>query len=169
DAHLVVDSVLQYEQGATLQREWATSQAGIVLASPILYRLNQIQLRPEVTPRPLLDLRVRQALAHGIDNQAANAALYGGQAIVSDTIVSPLADYYPAVAKAISTYPYDPRRAQQLLDEAGLVRGTNGVYSGAAGELFPLVVRFTANPTAEAENTVMVEGFRRLGLDATTE
>jgi ABC-type transport system substrate-binding protein len=31
------------------------------------------------------------------------------------------------------------------------------------------VVRFTANPTAEAENAIMVEGFRRIGFDATGE
>jgi peptide/nickel transport system substrate-binding protein len=169
DAHIVVDSVLQYQQAEVLQREWAATQAGIVLMSPIQYRLDQIQLRPEVTPRPLLDVRVRRALAHAIDKQGLNAALFGGQAVVSPTITSPLTAYHPAVAQAITVYAYDLRRAQQLLDEAGLARRADGLYVGSTGEPFPLTVRYTAAPTAAAENTIIVEGFRRIGIEAVAE
>jgi ABC-type transport system substrate-binding protein len=166
DAHIAIDAFLMYEQGAILQREWGPRNGGTVLYSPILYRNSHIQLRPEmVSTRALLDVRVRRSLAHAIDKNGVNDALMGGTAIVTDSLLSPLADYYPAIDRAITKYPFDLRRAQQLLEEAGLSRGGDGFLVDPQGEPFKLDVRTLANPQHESENAIIVECF---GASAST-
>jgi len=64
----------------------------------------------------IADLRVRQALLHAIDREAIASQLYPNQANVLDTkIPKGLPEYY----KNAVTYPYDPEKAKQLLQEAG--------------------------------------------------
>ena len=59
----------------------------LFLFFPTLWRSVQVQLRPElVAPRSLLDLRVRRALAHAVDKQALNDALFEGQGIMSEAV-----------------------------------------------------------------------------------
>jgi peptide/nickel transport system substrate-binding protein len=167
DAHIAIDFVLMYEQGAILQREWAPSQGGTVLLSPILYRNSLFQFRPEMMATPaILDVRFRRALVHAFDKQAVNDALIGGHAILVEGLLSPLSDYWPAVEPHILKHAYDTRRAQQLLDEMGLQRGADGSYLGPDRQPFRFEIRVIANPTQESENAIMVEGYRRLGIDA---
>ncbi|SPD67609.1 Dipeptide ABC transporter, substrate binding protein (plasmid) [Cupriavidus taiwanensis] len=70
------------------------------------------------------DVRVRQALAHAIDLNALNKVVWFGfgKPAVSP-VVSTLGQFFnPSVPK----YPYDPARAEALLDAAGLKRGADG-------------------------------------------
>jgi peptide/nickel transport system substrate-binding protein len=170
EAHIAVDFVLMYEQGVILEQEWsprAGGDRGTVLYSPVLYRNSIFQLRPEMAATPaLLDVRFRRALTHAVDMQAIIDALIGGKAVVAPSLLSPLVDYYSTIERVVTKYPYDLRRAQQLLDEVGLPKGGDGFYVNPNGEPFKFEVRYTANPTHEAENAVIVDGFRRLGLNA---
>ncbi|MEC3767082.1 ABC transporter substrate-binding protein [Cupriavidus sp. SS-3] len=70
------------------------------------------------------DVRVRQALAHAIDLNTLNKVVWFGfgKPAVSP-VVSTLGQFFnPNVPK----YPYDPARAEALLDAAGLKRGADG-------------------------------------------
>lgn len=70
------------------------------------------------------DVRVRQALAHAIDLDALNKVVWFGfgKPAVSP-VVSTLGQFFnPNVPK----YPYDPAKAEALLDAAGLKRGADG-------------------------------------------
>ncbi|SPD46815.1 ABC transporter substrate-binding protein [Cupriavidus neocaledonicus] len=70
------------------------------------------------------DVRVRQALAHAIDLNALNKVVWFGfgKPAVSP-VVSTLGQFFnPNVPK----YPYDPAKADALLDAAGLKRGADG-------------------------------------------
>ena len=60
-------------------------------------------------PFELGDLRIRQAIAHSLEKEGINDALYGGQSVVTDTMISPLFDYYPAVEPSVVRYPRDAR------------------------------------------------------------
>ncbi len=169
-AHIVIDFALQYEQGAILDREWSSKaerDRGAVLNSPVLYRNSVFQLRPEMAVTPaLLDLRFRRALAHGMDKRGIIDALIGGKAIYADGLLSPLVDYYPSIERSLVKYPYDPRRAQQLLDEVGLAKGGDGFYVNPNGESFGFEIRFIASPTHDAENNIITAGYRQLGINA---
>lgn len=65
----------------------------------------------------LRQLKVRQALAHAIDRERIIRHLLKGSAIAANGLISPLNDAYD---EKVRVWPYDPAKAKQLLDEAGL-------------------------------------------------
>jgi len=66
---------------------------------------------------PLLsDVRVRRALAHGIDREKLVATLWRGLGLVTETVLPP---GLWARHEHLEPYQYDPERAGRLLDEAG--------------------------------------------------
>lgn len=168
-AHIVVDAALQYDDAVTLQREWAPRHGGVLLANQTGFRTTQIQFRPElVNPQAILDLRVRKALAHAMDKQAMSDALFDGLALVSDTIISPRVAYYPAIEPSIAKYPYDLRRASELLEETGFRRRPDGTYANQQGEPLKFEVWTLSGGSNERENAIIVDGFKRAGLEASS-
>lgn len=73
----------------------------------------------------LSDLRLRQAVAYGIDKEAVVEDVWGGNAEVMPTMIP--ANLLGKYADEIEGYPHDPEEATRLLDEAGWVLGTDGV------------------------------------------
>ncbi|MEK6420846.1 MAG: ABC transporter substrate-binding protein [Burkholderia gladioli] len=75
--------------------------------------------------RPALrDLRVRQALYHAIDRSFIVRNVYSGFARTADAPLPPtLAAFH---TDDVPKYPFDPARAEALLDAAGLRRGADG-------------------------------------------
>ena len=67
---------------------------------------------------PLNNLKVRQAVAYGLDRKSVVAAFYGGQGQLADQFLPPLVEGY--AKKGVPQYAYNPDKAKQLLQEAGL-------------------------------------------------
>jgi peptide/nickel transport system substrate-binding protein len=75
--------------------------------------------------KPFQDIRVRRAFAHAIDRDALAKIVWFGYAAPA---TGPIPSYQKKNYKAdLPQYPYDPKRAEALLDEAGLRRGANGI------------------------------------------
>src|SRR5205823_4340976 len=120
---------IRQEQVATLKREWGPRNLGSVIQHPNQWRATHFQFRPEyATPRGILDLRVRQALAYAVDKTAINEVVNLGEGIFADSMIPPVSEYGPEVERAITKYPFDLRRSEQLMTEAGYTR-VGGVYS----------------------------------------
>jgi peptide/nickel transport system substrate-binding protein len=167
EAHFVAEPLLGYEEGATLEREWGAGAGGRVFFSPVLFRMSEIQFRPDlVSPKALLDVRVRRALAHAFDMPGALEVFTGGRGIITFTVTSPLAGYYPLVERVIIKREYDPRTAQRLLEEAGMVRGADGVYVSAVGEPLKFELWSSGGATFERENRIFVDSLRQAGIEA---
>ncbi|MFP5351792.1 MAG: ABC transporter substrate-binding protein [Actinomycetota bacterium] len=66
---------------------------------------------------PLDQLEVRQAIAHSIDRQEIVDAFYGGQGVVAHQFMPPELFGY---ADDVTQYEYDPEKAAQILEEAGI-------------------------------------------------
>jgi peptide/nickel transport system substrate-binding protein len=164
-AQVAIDNAIQVEQAATLDREWGAHNGGTVLRSPSAVRGAHFQLRPEyANPRAALDVRIRRAVAHATDRQSLADALTNGTGSVADSFLLPQVEYYADVERNVMTYPYDPRRAEQLFGEAGFTKGSDGFFASPTDGRFPLEIAVTdANPT---EGTIMVDGLRRTGVDA---
>jgi peptide/nickel transport system substrate-binding protein len=66
---------------------------------------------------PMNNLKVRQAIAHGLDRQAVVDNFYGGRGVVAEQMMPPEVEGY---ADEVTQYDFNPERAQELLREAGL-------------------------------------------------
>jgi peptide/nickel transport system substrate-binding protein len=66
---------------------------------------------------PMNKLKVRQAVAYGLDRASAVRAFYGRLGQVAKEFMPPSMEGY---AKNVVTYKYNPEKAKQLLREAGL-------------------------------------------------
>lgn len=151
---------IRFEQGVELEKRW---EQGRVLFWPDSIRYLQLQFKPEyVNPQAILDGRVRKALMHSLDRQAMIDGLLDGKSTIADTLISPDLDFYPAVDQVVTKYPYDLRRADQLLNEAGFVKGGDGFYRGPGGD--QLTVPILGDD--EKELTLLVDSWRRAGVAA---
>jgi len=125
-----------------------------------------VQVRPEYVESPtLLDLRVRKAVRFGMDAASAVEAFTGGKAILTHTITPPRVDFYSEVERAIQKYSYDPRGAQQLMEEAGFQKGLEGFFVGGDGKPVQFSVASSAGERQELEVAVYVDSLRRAGFD----
>ena len=66
---------------------------------------------------PMDQLEVRQALAHGLNRQEVVDSFYAGRGVVATQFMPPEVVGY---AEDVTEYEYDPAKAKQLLQDAGL-------------------------------------------------
>jgi len=165
-AHISLDFSISFQEGLALERQW--SGAGNVLYSPTRLHWIQTQFRPEMaSPRAVLDVRVRRALAHAMDKRALSEAMFEARGQGADSLIYPHERWFPAVDRAIARYPYDLRRAEQLLNEAGFTKQADGFFVGQAEERLSVEFRVSAGAENEQEVAILSEGWRRAGFDAT--
>jgi peptide/nickel transport system substrate-binding protein len=159
------DEGIRLQQAIIVRREWAMRSGGTVLVLPGLWRYSHIQLNPErMGTRALADVRVRRALAHTLDKDAVNEGVYEGEMVPSDSIIPPNVDYFPDVDRAVTKYPYDSRRAEQLMAEAGYSKGADGTYVGPEGRV-GFEVKVIVGSQNESEMAIMADTWRRAGFD----
>ncbi len=78
-----------------------------------------------VTKAPFDDIRVREAAAKAINQEEILASVFGGVGSIADTfLISALPESHVSDGAKIH---YDPDRANALLDEAGWVKGADGI------------------------------------------
>ncbi len=95
----------------------------------------------------LREPKVRQAIAHAIDREAIlRLAWFGYGKMMDGPISSTLARFH---TDEVSTYAFDPKKAEQLLDEAGYKRGQDGVRFRMNIEYIPNALGDTYRRTAE--------------------
>lgn len=165
--HVFMDNrSMRFEQGKTLEQQWAGTGGGAVLMLPTGGRLTKIQFRPELaSPRSILDVRVRRALAHGIDRQAINEGVFDGQGVVMDSPVSRAAPYYSEIDRAVAKYPYSPARAEQFMRDAGFSKDSEGYFSGSMEGRLRLEIWDSPGGHDEQVLAIMADGWRRVGFD----
>ncbi len=72
----------------------------------------------------LKDVRVRQAVAYAINRPLMLDSLWRGQARLADNLLPP---GHWARTDEVAHYPFDPAKANALLDAAGYARGRDGI------------------------------------------
>ena len=132
----------------------------------------QAQIEPMMRPefaKPLNglpDVLVRRALSHAIDRRALTELATGGLGPPADSWFDPTDPMRPELESSIVKYSYEPARAQELLTQAGWTRGTDGILVHPSGERFD--VELWANPqTSNAVGNILVDGWKRVGVNAT--
>ena len=137
----------------TINQMWGHSGAGTVVGSINGIRHLWFQFRDPGAPY-LRDVRVRQALVHGLDRQVIVDTLYYGLTQVADTLPQPSDPLHRLVEeRGLPRHPFDPRRAEQLMAEAGWQRTGSG-YDGPGGERFGIEIR-TVGGSPENEREIV--------------
>lgn len=112
----------------------------------------------------MADVRVRRALLHGMDRETINKRLFESKQPVAHGSVNPLDRVYNA---DIPKYPYNPKRAAALLDEAGWTEMKGGIRYNAKGERLQVEFMTTAgNKTRELVQQAIQSQWRQIGVDA---
>jgi peptide/nickel transport system substrate-binding protein len=107
----------------------------------------------------LRDPRVRQAIAFAIDRPALIAALWRGQARLSDTLLPP--GHWAAAPDAyLAQYPHNIARAIALLNAAGLKPAPDGIR-------LHLTIKTSTDETTRLEAQAMQAELRQAGIDLT--
>src|SRR5919204_1878717 len=108
------------------------------------------------------DVRVRQALEYGINRPAMVKDVRHGQAILAGSDEAPALWSYNPNAKP---YPYDPKRAAQLLDAAGWKMGADG-FRHKNGKKFSVRYSTTAHNIWRAQDELIVQqNLKSLGIE----
>jgi len=166
EVHYVGEYVFSDEHAATLEQQWG-NMGGTILYAPTALRTTVVQLRPDYADPPALrDVRVRKAVAHAIDANLANEVLNSNRGVIAPTLTSPKVDFYAEIDRVVAKYPFDQRRTQQLMEEAGFVRGADGFFVGRDGSSFQPGVWSSSGQKNEQENAVIVDSLRKAGIDA---
>ena len=146
-----------------LRREWASTNGGTGGFTAVSITVALFQSKPEyANPRAIRDVRVRRALAHGIDKQTLSETLFGGLLSPLESIFDPTSDYYPTIDSAISKYPYDPRASERLMNEAGYAKGSDGFFADPTQGKLTFDWEFGQ---ARPEGSVLAAGWRKVGFD----
>ncbi len=108
------------------------------------------------------DLRVRQALAHGIDKQKIIDTVYGNDlAYVCEDIFPTL---HWSHTDDVTVYEYNPDLSKSLLEEAGYTMGSDGYYE-KDGKRLHVVYDMSTSSTGESIATMLQQQWKEIGVE----
>ena len=112
----------------------------------------------------MADLKLRQALAYGLDIKQMVKAFYDGLREKATSSVPPVFEkYYP---KNLAGFPYDPEKAKKLLDEAGYkdVNG-DGYREDKNGKPFEIkIAAMSGGDIAEPLVQFYIQQWKEIGI-----
>jgi peptide/nickel transport system substrate-binding protein len=120
-----------------------------------------------INPNPpiVADVRFRRALLTAVDRQAMADVIQSGMVPIASNYVRPEEPEAKETDAQVVRYDYDPRRAQQMLEELGYTRSGDGPLVDATGQPLSMEVRATQSPAIHAKTMFpTVDYWQRLGI-----
>lgn len=109
---------------------------------------------------------VREALFRGIDREAMAEVITFGLAPVADSWVSPMHAIRKDVEAAIPQFPHDVNRAVQLLQGAGWVRGSDGIFvHGPSGERLKVELAGPVRGPLQKQQNIIADNWKAIGAE----
>jgi peptide/nickel transport system substrate-binding protein len=159
-------TAINFEQALTLRDQWGSSNGGQILISErrggryVEFQYGDVPSHQTA----ITDKRVRAAVMHGIDKEAMAQAITGGFAPAADTFFGKKSALYPRLDQVITKYPYDTRRTESLLNEAGWRKGGDGLFRNAGGQTLDMPMWITA--ANESQAIIVSDDLKRAGFNA---
>lgn len=117
--------------------------------------------------KPLFsDQKVRQAMNHAMNKQEIAETIFRGAEKPADTIFSSTT---PFVNTELTPYDYDLKKAEGLLEEAGWIKGTDGIRE-KEGQKMTLHLPYIVTKAADKDIAEYLQGeWKKLGIDVQLE
>ena len=112
---------------------------------------------------PFADVRVRQALAHGVDRELIVNTLLDTLVTVVNGPIQPLS---PAYEPNVMQYAYDPPKSRALLDAAGWRAGADGIRAKDGKRLAFTLITQAGFAIRENVSQALQQQFRDIGVEA---
>jgi peptide/nickel transport system substrate-binding protein len=116
----------------------------------------------------LQDIRVRRAIAHGVNRKAMVDTLFNGHSPVLESWVLP-GQSEAAPLDQLTRYTYDPDQARKLLNEAGYTVHDSGVRASPEGVTLTfqlLTVENKASPVLQEAARMFKQDMQAIGIEA---
>lgn len=150
---------LTFDQGLVLHSEKEIDHIAYFTSNSIWEHID-LNVDNEV----LSDLRVRQALLHGIDLEGISTIFFNKMQSVSHAWLHPKHPSYDDTL--ISKYPFDPDKARRLLDEAGWMIIPEKHIREKDGKPLQITFMTTAgNKSREQIQAVISSNWKDIGID----
>jgi len=167
------------KDGTVLFQQMKTGEADYGSISPELYDEAKKQANLNVVDydtfgftyfgynldRPLFqDVKVRQALFYAVDRPSIVKQLFNGLSTVAVGTM-PTLSWAAAPDKIAIKYEYDPKKAAQMLDDAGWKMGSDGIRAKGGQKFSFNMWTNSGNKTRENYLLVLQEGWKNIGVE----
>jgi peptide/nickel transport system substrate-binding protein len=153
---------LGVDQGLEMRERWQSGQVHVVLN-------NWVAIYPQhlnANPPAIQHVQLRKALLHAIDRQEMANTLMAGLVPVAHSPFNPAAREYRETEAGIVRYEHDPRRATQLVEALGFVKGADGTLRDAQNQPVTLDIKGTAHREIQVKSLFPVANdWGRLGFN----
>jgi peptide/nickel transport system substrate-binding protein len=114
------------------------------------------------TKHPFLtDLKVRQAMALAIDRDTMAKQLYGQTGDGSANVLTTPTN----LASKNTAFEFNIAKANQMLDDAGYKKGSDGVRVTPEGTRMHVVYQTTINSLRQKEQDIVKQGWQQIGIE----
>jgi peptide/nickel transport system substrate-binding protein len=162
DLDIAIGRSISIEHGVQLRDRWPEGKV-IVEHGSSWTALYPQHLNP--TPPALVEAPMRAALLLSIDRQELVDVLLHGVAPIAETWVAPGRPEYREVEHRIVRYPYDLRRASQIVEGYGYTRGGEGFFRDATGQRFTVELRSTGGDDFRDKEVLSIaDNWQRAGI-----
>jgi peptide/nickel transport system substrate-binding protein len=154
------------ETALIAEDQWASRGQGTVRYAPTNWTwLNPGAMSPIFGWDAPNQKLVRQALLTAINRQEIVDTLSHGKEEVAHFPLGRVRPQFVAVDAAVTKYPFDPRRAEQMLAEAGWRRAADGILVNDRGQRFSVELRGSTRADAEALSGAVAGYLRQIGVE----
>jgi len=162
---VTLGKTLGLEQAAQVRDQWSAGAMEVGFRSWIMMYPQFIG----ASPAAVSDVRFRRALLHALDRQQMVDALMFGIVPVAHSMLNPNHPAYATVQPGIASYPYDVRRATEIIDGAGYGRGADGMLRDTDDRPLTIEVRTTAGFDIQEKSLFAIaENWRQAGVTVET-
>jgi len=163
---VIIPPSIDLEAAAEVRARWEGTGNQVVAQVTQRLRWLRPQFRPEFTAvkNGLTNLTVRKAFYHAVDRATLAETVGQGIAPAADSWIGPHDALRSQVETTIPRYPFDPARAQQLLGEAGWLKGSDGkLVHQPDGERFESFISVRPTTGADKDAAIITDGWTALG------